>query len=297
MGHRKLAALADGRPRNALPADCTRLVRTPPPGCRVDAGGEFAGRPARALLATLLPLANTGHRAGRGHGTSRLPWCGDWCFEGARSSDAANRVEAHQRLGRWPVLDNLHWGDPDDTDSKLPPGSAARSHGSLQGRRAVGRAAALGKDLARRSSIWPDPHLYIWGWQSPLHFYGKLDGVSRHFFVDNLLRDQAERGHPLIQPRIAEIMTALQSRPPALIFVGYSPFTALCAFLQDRYLPSGLGTGAERTRSLGGTRPFQSVRAVPGDPARPGFRAAPGPRPGISYGRRWRAGSDREDRP
>src|SRR5208337_3591631 len=35
---------------------------------------------------------------------------------------------------------------------------------------------ALGQELARRSSVWPDPHLYIWGWQSPLHFYGKLDG-------------------------------------------------------------------------------------------------------------------------
>ena len=99
---------------------------------------------------------------------------------------------------------------------------------------------ALGQELARRSSVWPDPHLYIWGWQSPLHFYGKLDGVTRHFFVDNLLRDQAEREHPLIKPRIAEIMSALRDRPPALIFVGYAPFPALRAFLRDRYLPSGL---------------------------------------------------------
>jgi len=99
---------------------------------------------------------------------------------------------------------------------------------------------ALGQELARRSSVWPDPHLYIWGWQSPLHFYGKLDGVTRHFFVDNLLRDQAEREHPLIKPRIAEIMSDLQERPPALIFVGYAPFPALRAFLRERYLPSGL---------------------------------------------------------
>lgn len=99
---------------------------------------------------------------------------------------------------------------------------------------------ALGQELASRSSVWPDPHLYIWGWQSPLHFYGKLDGVTRHFFVDNLLRDQAEREHPLIKPRIAEIMSDLQERPPALIFVGYAPFPALRAFLRERYLPSGL---------------------------------------------------------
>jgi 4-amino-4-deoxy-L-arabinose transferase-like glycosyltransferase len=99
---------------------------------------------------------------------------------------------------------------------------------------------ALGRELARRSSVWPDAHLYVWGWQSPLHFYSKLDGVTRHFFVDNLLRDQAERDHPLIKPRIAEIMTALREAPPALIFTGYAPFPALRDFLRDRYLPSGL---------------------------------------------------------
>jgi len=98
----------------------------------------------------------------------------------------------------------------------------------------------LGKELALRTSGWKDPRLYIWGWQSPLHFYGKLDGASRHFFVDNLLRDQAERDHPLIQPRIAEITRVLKERPPALIFVAYTPFPALRALLHERYLPSRL---------------------------------------------------------
>ena len=99
---------------------------------------------------------------------------------------------------------------------------------------------ALGRELARRSAGWEDPRLYVWGWQSPLHFYSKLDGVTRHFFVDNLLRDQAERDHPLIKPRIAEIMRALRERPPALIFAGYKPFPELRAFLMDGYLPSHL---------------------------------------------------------
>ncbi len=112
---------------------------------------------------------------------------------------------------------------------------------------------ALGRELARRKAVWTDPRLYVWGWQSPLHFYGNLDGVTRHFFVDNLLRDQAERDHPLIKPRIAEIMRALRDRPPALIFAGYVPFPALRDFLHDRYLPSrlvparnGLGLWVER---------------------------------------------------
>ena len=58
----------------------------------------------------------------------------------------------------------------------------------------------MGRELSRRSRIWKDPHLYIWGWQSPLHFYGRMDSPTRHFFVDNLLRDQADRDHRLIRP-------------------------------------------------------------------------------------------------
>jgi 4-amino-4-deoxy-L-arabinose transferase-like glycosyltransferase len=114
---------------------------------------------------------------------------------------------------------------------------------------------ALGEELSMRSVVWSDPRLYVWGWQSPLHFYAKLDGATRHFFVDNLLRDQAERDHPLIKPRIAEIMRALRDRPPALIFAGYAPFPELSAFLRERYLPSrlvpsrnGLGLWVDRAR-------------------------------------------------
>ncbi len=135
----------------------------------------------------------------------------------------------------------------------------------------------LGQELARRSSTWPDAHLYIWGWQSPLHFYGKLDGVTRHFFVDNLLRDQAERDHPLIKPRIAEIMADLRARPPALIFVGYAPFPALRAFLRERYLPSGLvpaqnglGLWVERDRFSAFER-FHSVAPGSGSEPRRGL--------------------------
>jgi hypothetical protein len=101
----------------------------------------------------------------------------------------------------------------------------------------------MGRELARRATIWNHPHLYVWGWQSPLHFYAKLDSPTRHFFVDNLLRDQADRNHPLIQPRTEEISAHLRSRPPELIFTGYPPFRALDALLRDRYLPSRLARG------------------------------------------------------
>jgi 4-amino-4-deoxy-L-arabinose transferase-like glycosyltransferase len=101
----------------------------------------------------------------------------------------------------------------------------------------------LGRELGRRETLWDNPHLYVWGWQSPLNFYARLDSPTRHFFVDNLLRDQADRNHPLIQPRIDEIMAALKRRPPELIFTGYPPFRTLHAFLNERYLRSGLSPG------------------------------------------------------
>jgi 4-amino-4-deoxy-L-arabinose transferase-like glycosyltransferase len=101
----------------------------------------------------------------------------------------------------------------------------------------------MGRDVGRRAAIWDNPRLYVWGWQSPLHFYARLDSPTRHFFVDNLLRDQADRGHPLIAPRTEEIIAALQRKPPELIFTGYAPFRALRAFLQEHYLPSRLMPG------------------------------------------------------
>jgi 4-amino-4-deoxy-L-arabinose transferase-like glycosyltransferase len=102
---------------------------------------------------------------------------------------------------------------------------------------------SMGRELSRRAAIWKDPHLYIWGWQSPLHFYGRMDSPTRHFFVDNLLRDQADRDHRLIRRRTDEIMATLERRPPDLIFTGYPPFRALKTFLNDRYSPSRVAPG------------------------------------------------------
>jgi len=98
----------------------------------------------------------------------------------------------------------------------------------------------LGRDLGARSRLWSDPRILVWGWQSPLFFYSGLDGVSRHFFVDNFLKAYAETDHPLVRPRIERIMRDLRAHPPALIFVGYPPFPELRAFLREHYLPSHL---------------------------------------------------------
>jgi 4-amino-4-deoxy-L-arabinose transferase-like glycosyltransferase len=112
----------------------------------------------------------------------------------------------------------------------------------------------LGRDLARRTDGWEDPRLFIWGWQSPLFIYSGLDGVSRHFFADPLMKSYASRYHPLIEPRLAEIMKDLREHPPDIIFAGDPPFPALRDFLSERYLassragPDGRGLWVKRSR-------------------------------------------------
>ena len=141
----------------------------------------------------------------------------------------------------------------------------------------------LGRTLKERAAGWPDPHLHIWGWQSPLLFYSGLDASSRHFFTNNLLRDFAERPHPVVSPRIDELMADLREAPPDLVLAAYPPFPALRDFLRDGYLPSdllpmssdGRGLWVRRDRwadfqgRTGAINP--SVRAVD-DPGRGGPR-------------------------
>ncbi len=108
----------------------------------------------------------------------------------------------------------------------------------------------FGRELKQRSTVWEDPHLFVWGWQSPLHIYSELDGVSRHFFVNDLLRDHAGTEHPLIGPRVEEIQGDLRAQRPELILVGYPPYPALLAFLREDYLPSTLSRSAPDGRGL-----------------------------------------------
>ena len=113
----------------------------------------------------------------------------------------------------------------------------------------------MGREIARRAAIEDHPRLYIWGWQSPLHFYSRLDSPTRHFFVDNLLRDQADRNHPLIEPRTEEIMAALKRQPPELIFTGYPPFRALASVLER-----ALSAVADGAWPLDQARRFRAIR-------------------------------------
>lgn len=115
---------------------------------------------------------------------------------------------------------------------------------------------ALGREIAGRAGVWDDPHLLVWGWQSPLFIYSGLDGITRHFFVNELLKAHATDDHPLVRPWIEEILRDVKARRPALIFAGDPPFPALRKRLDERYLrslltqplPNGLGLWVERDR-------------------------------------------------
>ena len=89
-------------------------------------------------------LPTPGHRPGRGHGTGGLPARLDRCFEAEGPELATNVRQIAGSLGAALILMTGHRCDPGDPGSELSPGSPAGADGSLQGRRAVGRAAGPG---------------------------------------------------------------------------------------------------------------------------------------------------------
>jgi 4-amino-4-deoxy-L-arabinose transferase-like glycosyltransferase len=110
----------------------------------------------------------------------------------------------------------------------------------------------LGRELRARTAAWrPDERtLLVWGWQSPLYFYGELDGVTPQLFVDPLMKAYAAEGtHAAVRPRLEHLMADIEARPPALVFAGDPPFPGLAALIRERYtgtsqmpaLPDGRG--------------------------------------------------------
>ena len=97
------------------------------------------------------------------------------------------------------------------------------------------RLRQIGRDLGRKSKALTNPQLFVWGWQSPLYFYSGLNSPSRHFFVNDLLKSQATRNHPLVSRWVREILTDLDRANPSLIFTGYPPFPALEERLKAHY--------------------------------------------------------------
>jgi len=107
-----------------------------------------------------------------------------------------------------------------------------------------------GEELAERLRNQPGAELQVWGWQSPLLFYSGLDAPSRFLFTNNLMRDFADREHPMVGPRLEEMMRTLSEDPPALVMAGYEPFPSLQAFLSEHYFPSAMMPSRNDGRGL-----------------------------------------------
>ena len=102
------------------------------------------------------------------------------------------------------------------------------------------RLRALGTQMRQRARNFDDPKLFIWGWQSPLYIYSQLDAPCRHFFVNDLMRSQADRNHPLVSRWTREILSDLRQQRPLIIFTGYPPFSGLSQFIRENYNRSNL---------------------------------------------------------
>ncbi|RUL88457.1 ArnT family glycosyltransferase [Tautonia sociabilis] len=137
----------------------------------------------------------------------------------------------------------------------------------------------LGRLLGEQTAGWDDPRLHIWGWQSPLLFYSGLDAASRHFFTNNLMRDYADRPHPVVSPRIDELMADLRDTRPELVFVAYPPFPALREFLSSGYLPSSLVPVSPDGRGLWIREDRWADLQLDADRLRRSAPASPGRRP------------------
>ncbi len=109
----------------------------------------------------------------------------------------------------------------------------------------------LAEEIKARTQTLDDPELLVWGWQSPLLFYSGLDAPSRHHFTNDLMREHAtDPNHPVVGPRVRELLKDLDQRRPELVLAGYEPFPALHDWLKAHYRPSQLVGFAPDGRGL-----------------------------------------------
>ena len=81
--------------------------------------------------------------------------------------------------------------------------------------------------------------MLVWGWQSPVHFYSKMDSVTPYFFTDPLMQVYRSRYHQFVEPRKERILADILRQMPAIVFAGDPPFPELQSFLTKRYVHAG----------------------------------------------------------
>lgn len=133
----------------------------------------------------------------------------------------------------------------------------------------------LARELAAAAKPLNERTLYVWGWQSPLLFYGDFTAPARDGFANALIKsganaDALNRLRPaarrLVDDRLRRIVADLDSHPPLLIFVAYTPFPALRDRLDRGYsavetTPEGLGLWVRNDRRQEFKKSLKKVRA------------------------------------
>lgn len=133
----------------------------------------------------------------------------------------------------------------------------------------------LAIDLAAAAKPLNESTLYVWGWQSPLLFYGDFTSPARDCFANALIksgsnRDSLNRLRPaarrLVDDRLRRIVVDLDAHPPLLVFVAYPPFPELRDRLDRGYspvetTPEGLGLWVRKDRRQEFKKSLRETRA------------------------------------
>jgi 4-amino-4-deoxy-L-arabinose transferase-like glycosyltransferase len=133
----------------------------------------------------------------------------------------------------------------------------------------------LARELAAAAKPLGERTLYVWGWQSPLLFYGDFRSPARDSFANALIKTGANRtamnrlrpaARRLVDDRLRRIVADLDAHPPLLIFVAYPPFPDLKDRLERDYSAvettlDGLGLWVRKDRSREFKKSLKSVRA------------------------------------
>jgi hypothetical protein len=94
---------------------------------------------------------------------------------------------------------------------------------------------ALGRIIAQAAA--PNERLFVWGWQSPLHIYSRLDSVTPYVFYDPMMQKYRGGEHPLVEPQKRRLAEAIRTEKPAIVYLGDAPFSELQEILQAEYRP------------------------------------------------------------
>lgn len=102
-----------------------------------------------------------------------------------------------------------------------------------------------------RQAQLPDPYIFVWGIQTPLYVYSRLDSPTAKVLTDPLQEKYLNSSFPLVDPIRNQIIADLYADPPEVIFVGTAPFVQLEQLLRDHYTSATSQTAVASSQGRG----------------------------------------------